>query len=150
MDAGHAPTGDQYATSSMRCSITQLRAGGCASSFSSRSVEHRPTLELVQRARSETLTAFFRAHNVRYQTAIDRRIAAIRRELPLPELPDYALLRALRGAGAALAPRLLVAFGERRERFPGAASVQSTAFLGNVILVGHRPAVQECWRIRAG
>jgi hypothetical protein len=32
------------------------------------------------------------------------------------ELPDYALFRTLPGAGAALAPRLLVAFGERRER----------------------------------
>jgi transposase len=129
-------------------------------------VERWPTLELVQRARSETVAAFFRAHNVRYQTAIDRRIAAIRQELPLttdpaaiepnrllvevllpqlraastaidrlddeiaklaPELPDYALFRALPGAGAALAPRLLVAFGERRERFPDAASVQQYA-----------------------
>jgi hypothetical protein len=44
-----------------------------------------------------------------------------------PELPDYALFGALPGAGAALAPRLLVAFGERRERFPDAASVQQCA-----------------------
>jgi transposase len=129
-------------------------------------VERWPTLELVQRARNETLAAFFRAHNVRYEDAIDRRIAAIRQEQPLttdaaaiqpnrllvevllpqlraasmaiarlddeigklaPELPDYALFRALPGAGAALAPRLLVAFGERRERFPDAASVQQYA-----------------------
>jgi transposase len=129
-------------------------------------VERWPTLELVQRARTETLATFFRSHNVRYQTAIDRRIAAIRQELPLttdpaaiqpnlllvnvllpqlraacaaidrlddeigklaPELPDYALFRALPGAGAALAPRLLVAFGERRERFPDAASLQQYA-----------------------
>src|SRR5688572_11183354 len=129
-------------------------------------IERWPTLELVQRARSETLATFFRSHNVRYQTAIDRRIAAIRQELPLttdpaaiqpnlllvtvllpqlraacaaidrlddeiaklaPELPDYALFRALPGAGEALAPRLLVAFGERRERFPDAASLQQYA-----------------------
>jgi transposase len=129
-------------------------------------VERWPTLELVQRARTETLAAFFRAHNVRYQTAIDRRVAAIRSELPLTtdpaaiqpnqllvdvllpqlraasaaidrlddeiaklaaSLPDYALFRALPGAGAALAPRLLVAFGERRERFPNAASLQQYA-----------------------
>jgi transposase len=32
-------------------------------------------------------------------------------------LPDYALFRALPGAGATLAPRLLVAFGEQRERY---------------------------------
>lgn len=37
---------------------------------------------------------------------------------------DYKLFTALPGAGATLAPRLLVAFGERRERFPNAAAVQ--------------------------
>ena len=42
-------------------------------------------------------------------------------------LPDYALFRALPGAGPALAPRLLVAFGERRERFPDAAALQKYA-----------------------
>jgi transposase IS116/IS110/IS902 family protein len=36
-------------------------------------------------------------------------------------------LWALPGAGPALAPRLLVAFGERRERFPDAASLQQNA-----------------------
>ena len=41
-----------------------------------------------------------------------------------PGLPDYALFRALPGAGASLAPRLMVAFGEQRERFAGAAEVQ--------------------------
>jgi transposase len=40
------------------------------------------------------------------------------------QLPDYELFDALPGAGPALAPRLLVAFGERRERFPDAASLQ--------------------------
>src|SRR5690349_86597 len=30
VDAGHAPTGDEYSMSSMRCSLTQIRAGGCA------------------------------------------------------------------------------------------------------------------------
>jgi hypothetical protein len=39
-----------------------------------------------------------------------------------PALPDYALFRAL--PGAALAPRLLVAFGERRERFPDACPLR--------------------------
>jgi transposase len=125
-----------------------------------------PTLELAQRARRETLETFFRSHNVRYQSAIDRRVSAICNELPLttdaaaiqpmrllvevllpqlraacsaierfdqeiallcPELPDYALFRALPGAGPALAPRLLVAFGERRERFPDAAALQKYA-----------------------
>jgi transposase len=129
-------------------------------------VERWPTLELAQRARRETLADFFRAHNVRYQAVIDRRLDAIRAEQPLthdaaviapmrllvetllpqlraacaaierfdteiarlcPELPDYALFRGLPGAGPALAPRLLVAFGESRERFPNAAALQKYA-----------------------
>lgn len=44
-----------------------------------------------------------------------------------PTLPDYGLFAALPGAGPALAPRLLVAFGERRERFPNAAALQKYA-----------------------
>ena len=39
-------------------------------------------------------------------------------------LPDYALFRALPGAGPAFAPRLLAAFGEQRERYQSAAEVQ--------------------------
>ena len=39
-------------------------------------------------------------------------------------LPDYALFRALPGAGATLAPRLLAAFGEQREHYQSAAEVQ--------------------------
>ena len=38
--------------------------------------------------------------------------------------PDYALFRALPGAGPSLAPRLLVAFGEQRDRFKSAADLQ--------------------------
>ena len=41
-----------------------------------------------------------------------------------PQHPDYALFDALPGAGPSLAPRLLVAFGEQRERFTSAAEVQ--------------------------
>jgi transposase len=134
-------------------------------------VQRWPTLELAQRARDQTLADFFRSHNVRYQSAIDRRIAAIRSEQPLtsdpavilpmrllvevllpqlraanaaiqrfdeeitrlgPQLPDYELFRALPGAGAALAPRLLVAFGERRERYPNAAALQKYAGIAPV------------------
>ena len=39
-------------------------------------------------------------------------------------LPDYSLFRALPGAGATLAPRLLAAFGEQRERYQSAAELQ--------------------------
>jgi transposase len=41
-----------------------------------------------------------------------------------PKLPDYVLFNALPGAGAVLAPRLLVAFGEQRDRFAGADECQ--------------------------
>jgi transposase len=134
-------------------------------------LERWPTLESAQRARAETLTDFFRAGNVRYKAAIERRIEAIAAERPLhtdaavtepmrllvaallpqlravsagiqrfdaaigalaPTLPDYQLFAALPGAGPALAPRLLVAFGERRERFPNAAALQKYAGIAPV------------------
>lgn len=47
-------------------------------------------------------------------------------------LPDYALFRRLPGAGPALAPRLLAAFGEQRERSPRAADLQKYAGLAPV------------------
>ena len=52
----------------------------------------------------------------------DKEIAAI-----APTLPDYALFSALPGAGPTLAPRLLVAFGEQRDRFQGADELQKYA-----------------------
>jgi transposase len=47
-------------------------------------------------------------------------------------LPDYSLFRALPGAGATLAPRLLVAFGDQRERYQSAAEVQRYAGIAPV------------------
>ena len=41
-----------------------------------------------------------------------------------PQHPDYELFSALPGAGPSLAPRLLVAFGEQRERFTSAEEMQ--------------------------
>jgi transposase len=41
-----------------------------------------------------------------------------------PQHPDYELFSALPGAGPSLAPRLLVAFGEQRDRFTSAAEMQ--------------------------
>jgi transposase len=43
------------------------------------------------------------------------------------ELPDFPIFDSLPGAGPTLAPRLLAAFGERRDRFPTPASVQKYA-----------------------
>lgn len=46
--------------------------------------------------------------------------------------PDAALFTAVPGAGAALAPRLLVAFGTDRTRFPTAADLQKSAGIAPV------------------
>ena len=46
---------------------------------------------------------------------------------------DFALFDALPGAGPALAPRLLVAFGEQRERYGSAAAVQTYAGIAPVM-----------------
>jgi transposase len=49
-----------------------------------------------------------------------------------PQHPDYELFDALPGAGPSLAPRLLVAFGEQRERFKNAAELQKYAGIAPV------------------
>ncbi len=49
-----------------------------------------------------------------------------------PQHPDYDLFKTLPGAGPSLAPRLLVAFGEQRERFASAAEVQKYACIAPV------------------
>ena len=41
-----------------------------------------------------------------------------------PTLPDFELIAALPGAAPTLAPRLLVAFGEQRERFASAKELK--------------------------
>jgi len=49
-----------------------------------------------------------------------------------PRHPDYDLFSALPGAGPSLAPRLLVAFGEQRDRFANAAELQKYAGIAPV------------------
>ena len=56
-------------------------------------------------------------------------------------LPDYALFAALPGAGAILAPRLLVAFGEQRERYTSAAQLQQYAGVAPVL----ERSGNKCW-----
>lgn len=56
---------------------------------------------------------------IKYLKRYDEAIAAI-----AEELPDYALFSPLPGAGHILAPRLLAAFGEDRERFERADELQ--------------------------
>ena len=50
---------------------------------------------------------------------LERRIDAVAKKQE-----DYFIFRSFPGAGPALAPRLLVAFGSRRERFPAAQNLQ--------------------------
>lgn len=71
--------------------------------------------------------------------AIDRFDQAIA-ELA-PQHPDYELFSSLPGAGPSLAPRLLVAFGEQRERFNSAAELQKYA---GVAPVTERSG-NKCW-----
>jgi hypothetical protein len=59
----------------------------------------------------------------------DRAIAEL-----APTLPDYSLFQELPGAGPHLAPRLLVAFGEDRDRFCGADELQKYAGIAPVFL----------------
>jgi len=49
-----------------------------------------------------------------------------------PKHPDYDLFSALPGAGPSMAPRLLVAFGEQRNRFDSAAALQKYAGIAPV------------------
>jgi transposase len=58
-----------------------------------------------------------------------------------PQHPDYGLFNSLPGAGPSLAPRLLVAFGEQRERFASAAEVQK---YGGIAPVTERSG-QKSW-----
>lgn len=57
----------------------------------------------------------------------DRQIAEL-----APTLPDYTFFQDLPGAGPHLAPRLLAAFGEQRERFQAAESLQKYAGIAPV------------------
>ena len=58
---------------------------------------------------------------------------------------DFALFEGLPGAGAALAPRLLAAFGSRRERFGSAQEVQTTS---GIAPVRNQSGKRECVHVR--
>jgi transposase len=72
-------------------------------------------------------------------TAIARFDAEIARIAPTH--PDYRLFSALPGAGPALAPRLLAAFGEQRERFAAAADLQKYSGIAPVT----ERSGKSCW-----
>lgn len=60
----------------------------------------------------------------RFDAEIDARCA---------DLPDFKIFSSFPGAGAALAPRLLAAFGEQRERFPNPAAMQKYGGIAPVV-----------------
>lgn len=66
----------------------------------------------------------------------DDEIAAVAQSLP-----DYGLFSALPGAGSILAPRLLVAFGEQRERYASAAQLQQYSGIAPVV----ERSGNKCW-----
>jgi transposase len=49
------------------------------------------------------------------------------------ELPDFKIFASFPGAAAVMAPRLLAAFGEQRDRFPTAASMQKYGGIAPVV-----------------
>jgi transposase len=123
---------------------------------------HRwPTLQILQRAKPQTVKRFFREHNSRSETRIQERMEAIRTAVAavqdtalleagaeataalvallktlnttiasldlridaLPKHPEEDFFAGLPGAGPVLLPRLIVAFGTRRERFQSASEL---------------------------
>jgi len=98
-----------------------------------------PTLGQAKRARKSTLERFFRQHSMRFPQVLETRYQSIKAATPLTRdaavvtphrLHTLVLAEQLRVTLQAirrcpsLAPRLLVAFGEQRERFTNAAELQ--------------------------
>lgn len=71
--------------------------------------------------------------------AIDRFDAEI--DTVTKSLPDYDLFAALPGAGHILAPRLMVAFGEDRERYENAIEIQRYSGVAPVV----ERSGKKCW-----
>ncbi len=152
-------------------------------------IERWPTLTQVKRARTTTLTAFFKAGKTRNPALLETRIASIRSSQHLtldeavigpnklqalmlidmlrvilggiktydkeiaelaPKHNDYDLFSSLPGAGPSLAPRLLVAFGEQRDRFKNAAEMQKYSGVAPVTeSSGNKHWVHWRWRCPA-
>ena len=58
--------------------------------------------------------------------------------------PDYAIFASFPGAGPAMAPRLLAAFGSRRERYRSAAELQSFSGIAPVMQASGRQRLIRC------
>lgn len=105
-------------------------------------LERWPTLEKLQRARTETLEDFFREHNSRSETRIQERLHAIR--TAVPAVKDAALLQAGAAATASLAALLKALnsaiasldqnIGDQLPRHPEAALFAGLPGAGPVLL----------------
>jgi hypothetical protein len=109
-------------------------------------LERWPTLPAAQRARPETLTDFFRAHNVRSQSAIDRRVDAVRAEQALTR--DVAVIAPAKLLVETLLPQLRAACAAI-ERFDAdiaryAPSCPTTSFSARCPAQGLRSR-RGCW-----
>jgi transposase len=149
-------------------------------------IERWPTLIQVKRARTTTLTAFFKAGKTRNPALLETRLVAIRSSQHLtmdeaviepnklqalmlvdmlrvilngiktydkeiaelaPKHDDYELFSSLPGAGPSLAPRLLVAFGEQKDRFKNASELQKYSGVAPVTeRSGNKHWVHWRWR----
>ena len=144
-----------------------------------------PTVEMLQKARPETLVHFFHEHNCRSQKLIDQRLEQIRKAVsatrdqavlessivlthwvckiiavlnqgitdlderirPLAKAhPDYPIFDSLPGAGEVMVPRLIAAFGTKRERFSNASQVQNFSGIAPVKETsGHSEWIHMRW-----
>lgn len=139
-----------------------------------------PTLETLQKAKPQTIRAFYYAHNCRRPDQVEGYLEAMATAKPLTrdaavitanqltvqmlakqlrtlhgsiaeydrqiaqlfaQHPDAFIFNGLPGAGAALAPRLLSAFGTDRDRHPSAQDVQTYAGIAPVI----ERSGKQCW-----
>lgn len=139
-----------------------------------------PTLEAIQRAKPQTIRAFYYAHNCRRVDLVEGHLSAIATAQPLTQdaavitayqltvrmlvqqlralqgsiaeydrqiaqlfakHPDAFIFKALPGAGAALAPRLLSAFGTDRQRHADPKDMQTYTGIAPVI----ERSGKQCW-----
>jgi transposase len=126
-----------------------------------------PTLAALQKAKPQSVRAFFYAHRVRQEAVIAERLQQIAQAKPLTQLravqsainehaarlaelvgqhPDAPLFAEVPGAGPALLPRLLAAFGTDRQRWPEPLALQTASGVAPLVIgSGKTESVQRRW-----
>jgi transposase len=120
---------------SHHCCRTGLVAARIESIRTSTALTEDPAIIRPAQLTVQTLVAQLRVL-IEAVERFDREIEAL-----TGELPDYKLFLSLPGAGHIQAPRLLVAFGEDRDRFANAAQVQRYAGIAPII----ERSGNRCW-----